>query len=197
MNDQGQEGTSHDNGTTSPPRRKASITRNNDDVLTVATMRTRGDHNILLRDIIVEGCHVATQTPRDLVDKLLGRQTVLSGHISCALSIPEGIVQSLAQLRREGQNALGVGLRLGASWVGGEEEVSGVVHGTHECLHHTQRVHRGLFATLMSLPEICNGTVRGLELLDHGTVFALANEIRGDETGRAMHLLNANQFTHR
>mmetsp|Transcript_59986 Transcript_59986/g.186068 ORF Transcript_59986/g.186068 Transcript_59986/m.186068 type:complete len:273 (+) Transcript_59986:492-1310(+) len=61
-------------------------------------------------------------------------------------------------------------------------------HGPQERNDKAQWVHGGFFATEVGVPEVSNGAVRGLILLDERPILALAREDRADETRTSMHL---------
>mmetsp|Transcript_61769 Transcript_61769/g.156999 ORF Transcript_61769/g.156999 Transcript_61769/m.156999 type:complete len:538 (+) Transcript_61769:401-2014(+) len=66
----------------------------------------------------------------------------------------------------------------------------GMLHGAQEGDDHAQGVHRRLLAPLVRVPQVRDGPVGGLELLDEAARFALADQVRGDEAGAAVDLSN-------
>mmetsp|Transcript_53050 Transcript_53050/g.119040 ORF Transcript_53050/g.119040 Transcript_53050/m.119040 type:complete len:380 (+) Transcript_53050:628-1767(+) len=67
-------------------------------------------------------------------------------------------------------------------------EVSGMVHGADEGLHHSKWVERRLLPSEVGFPHVRDSPMRRLELLYHTAVGAPTDQIRGDETRTPVHL---------
>mmetsp|Transcript_107067 Transcript_107067/g.345457 ORF Transcript_107067/g.345457 Transcript_107067/m.345457 type:complete len:288 (+) Transcript_107067:735-1598(+) len=63
-----------------------------------------------------------------------------------------------------------------------------MVHGAKQRHDHAQWVHGGLLAPEVRVPEVRNGPVGGLKLLDERAIFVLAHEVGGDEARAPVHL---------
>lgn len=157
-------------------------------LLTVASECSQRNHNIVRRDVVCLTGDISTQSPRDLVDELLGGESLGTSRISGALTVSEGVVQCLAQGLSELQQCLGVlhGLDIAVGVL--HLQIRRMVQSTDESLDQTERIHAGLLTTLVSDPQISHSSVRSLELFDHDTILALADKIGGDETRRSVHL---------
>mmetsp|Transcript_41502 Transcript_41502/g.106155 ORF Transcript_41502/g.106155 Transcript_41502/m.106155 type:complete len:442 (-) Transcript_41502:452-1777(-) len=125
-------------------------------------------------------CLPAVQALRHRVDELLGGEALRAAEVFGAAAGGHQVVADLAHDAGE----------LHKLAVGTAREALGVLHGANHGLHHAQRVQAGLLAAQVSLPHVRDGAVAGLKLLDHGAVLCLADEVAGDEAGRAVHLGN-------
>mmetsp|Transcript_67855 Transcript_67855/g.174889 ORF Transcript_67855/g.174889 Transcript_67855/m.174889 type:complete len:524 (+) Transcript_67855:173-1744(+) len=122
--------------------------------------------------------HAVLQVRRNVVHELLRGEAAGAGEVARALAVAERLVHSLPAIGRVCSHLLLVG----------RIEEGRVVHCIEEGDDHAQRVHGGLLAAQVRVPEVGHGAVRGLELLDEAAVRGLAHQVGGDEARAAVHL---------
>mmetsp|Transcript_49263 Transcript_49263/g.145456 ORF Transcript_49263/g.145456 Transcript_49263/m.145456 type:complete len:588 (-) Transcript_49263:34-1797(-) len=122
--------------------------------------------------------HAMLQVRGHVVHELLRGEAGGAGEVASALAVAERLVHRLAAVHH---------VLVDDCLVRRIEEGS-VLHGAQQGDHHAQRVHGGLLAAQVRVPEVGDGAVGGLELLDERAVRALADEVGGDEAGAAVHL---------
>mmetsp|Transcript_118834 Transcript_118834/g.165572 ORF Transcript_118834/g.165572 Transcript_118834/m.165572 type:complete len:524 (+) Transcript_118834:172-1743(+) len=122
--------------------------------------------------------HAVLQVRRNVVHELLRGEAAGAGEVARALAVAEGLVHSLAAVGGERDDRVLVA-RL---------EASRMFHGAQEGDHHAERIHGGVLAAQVHVPEVGHGAVRGLELLDEAAVRGLAHQVGGDEARAAVHL---------
>mmetsp|Transcript_67854 Transcript_67854/g.174884 ORF Transcript_67854/g.174884 Transcript_67854/m.174884 type:complete len:522 (+) Transcript_67854:173-1738(+) len=135
----------------------------------------RGLHGLLR---LAAGLHAVLQVYGHVVHELLRGEAAGAGEVARALAVAERLVHSLPAIGRVCSHLLLVG----------RIEEGRVVHCIEEGDDHAQRVHGGLLAAQVRVPEVGHGAVRGLELLDEAAVRGLAHQVGGDEARAAVHL---------
>mmetsp|Transcript_99045 Transcript_99045/g.258750 ORF Transcript_99045/g.258750 Transcript_99045/m.258750 type:complete len:527 (-) Transcript_99045:40-1620(-) len=125
-------------------------------------------------------CHALLQILEDRLDKLLGREARGPREVAGAPARAEGRVHRLLAVACPPEDV---------SLVRGVQHRR-VLHGAEESDNHAERVHRGVLAAQVGMPQVRDRPVGGLELLDEAARFALADQVRGDEAGAAVDLSN-------
>mmetsp|Transcript_74998 Transcript_74998/g.242572 ORF Transcript_74998/g.242572 Transcript_74998/m.242572 type:complete len:526 (-) Transcript_74998:42-1619(-) len=132
----------------------------------------------LVRHRHLARCHALVQVLEDRLDKLLGREARGPREVAGALARAEGRVHRLLAVARPPEDVSLVR----------RVQHRRMLHGAEESDNHAERVHRGVLAAQVGVPQVRDRPVGGLEFLDQASVGALADQIRGDEAGAAVHL---------
>lgn len=153
-------------------------------VLAVGLVQRRGRRLLVLRR------QVPSQPPSHLRDEVLGGEAGRAAHVPRALPVPERVVQGLAERRREVEDLVPHGDLALVAGVALDVERRRVLERPDHRLDESQRVQGRFFTRQVVVPQVADGPVRRLELLDERPVVVLAHQVARDETGGAVDLGN-------
>ena len=156
----------------------------------IAAQHTIGFRQFRWRCFIVLHGQVPLQSPRHLGNEIFRRESTGTAHIARALSVPERVVHGGAERGTVIENLIPRRLPGRVRRVRVRVQDRRVLQCTNHGFHQSQWIEGGFFARQVIVPQIRNSPVGGFEFFDQASVIALADQVAGNETGRAVDLGN-------